>query len=185
MCSVCETESTDDSKFCRKCGAPLTSGSAELEVLRISAEARSAKSSVVFSSIITPISAIAVFIFFLIFNAGMMKTKLIPTIIMFCGLGLLSGFTSSFFPVNRLKRALEKPETPEPRMPRHFPEARENVSHKELPSLDTGEFPALAPHQKPASITEGTTNLLDSDWVDPREKENVRVSKNRNTNIFE
>jgi len=25
LCAVCETESTDDSKFCRKCGAPLTS----------------------------------------------------------------------------------------------------------------------------------------------------------------
>ncbi|NNE99420.1 MAG: zinc ribbon domain-containing protein [Pyrinomonadaceae bacterium] len=171
LCPVCETESTDDSKFCRKCGAPLTSESAELEVLRVSAEARAAKVSVVFASLMTPIATIAGIIFFLIYNAGLMKPKLFPFLMFFCGLGLLGGLTSSFFAWNRLKRAIEKPAANENFVPPRDPETIETAKPKELHEQ----------RQAPASVTEGTTNLLDNEWKNRREKEKVPASKRRTT----
>ena len=64
MCSVCETESTDDSRFCRKCGAPLTSEQSEMEVLRMMAEIRAGKTSVVASSISMLAFSILIFRYF-------------------------------------------------------------------------------------------------------------------------
>lgn len=77
MCSVCETESTDDSKFCRKCGAPLTSEQSDLEVLRMMAEIRAGKTSVVASSILMLVSTILFVVVFLLNNAELIKPKLV------------------------------------------------------------------------------------------------------------
>ncbi len=172
MCSVCETESTDDSKFCRRCGAPLTSEQAELEVLRMMAETRAAKTSVVASSILTPISTIILFIAFILNSAGLIKPKLFPVLLILGGAGLLFSIISSFFGWNRLKRALEKPETQTQHIPRYIP----------AESIETGEFEELPPRQPFASITEGTTNLLDEEWVQNNEREKVPVARKRETN---
>ena len=171
MCPVCETESTDDSRFCRKCGAPLTSEQAELEVLRMMAETRAAKTSVVVSSILTPISMILIIAAFILNNADLIKPKLFPVLLVLGGIGMLFAIMSLFFGWNRLKRALEKPETTTQNIPRHIPE-----------SLETGEFDALPPRRVPASVTEGTTNLLDEEWTNRRAKEKIPVSNRRNTN---
>ena len=53
LCSICETESTDDSKFCRKCGAPLTSEQTEAELLRVMAETRAGKALLTTSAVST------------------------------------------------------------------------------------------------------------------------------------
>lgn len=172
MCSVCETESTDDSKFCRRCGAPLTSEQAELEVLRMMAETRAGKTSVVASSITTTISSILIFVIFLLNNAGLIKPKLFTVLMIGGGLGLLFSIISSFFGWNRLKNALEKPETVNKHIPRHIP----------VETLNTGEFEELPPRQPVASITEGTTNLLDEDWVKTPTREKIPVSRKRETN---
>lgn len=172
MCSVCETESTDDSKFCRRCGAPLTSEQAELEVLRMMAETRAGKTSVVASSVTMTISMIVLIITFLLNNAGLIKPKLVPLLFIFGGLGILFAIISSFFGWNRLKRALEKPDTQFQHIPRRIPE-----------SIETGEFHELPPPRTaPTSVTEGTTNLLDEEWTNRRKKEKVPVSRRRNTN---
>ena len=171
LCSVCETESTDDSKFCRRCGAPLTSEQAELEVLRMMAETRAAKTSIVTSSILTPLSALAILIFYILTTAGLMKPKVFPIILVLGGLGMLAGFISTFFGWNRLKRALEKPETVSQHVTR--------MNQREVEMNDVKELPPQ--RQAPASVTEGTTNLLDKDWTDGREKGKVRVSKRRTT----
>lgn len=47
ICSACGTESTDDSKFCRRCGTKMSIESSELEVLKMSAEIRAGHTSVV------------------------------------------------------------------------------------------------------------------------------------------
>jgi len=172
MCSVCETESTDDSKFCRKCGAPLTSEQSELEILRMMAEIRAGKTSVVASSITMLISALLLVTAFLLNNAELLKPKVFILLLWVGGLGILFAILSSFFGWNRLKRALEKPETRT--VHRRFPE-----------SLETGEFQELPPRKVPASITEGTTNLLDEEWTNRREKEQVPVLERRNTNNFD
>lgn len=74
-----------------------------------------------------------------------------------------------------MKRALEKPETQVQHIPRY-------VSPE---SLETGEFQELPPHRVPASVTEDTTNLLDEEWTNRREKEKIPVSNRRNTNNFD
>jgi len=53
ICTVCGTESTDDSRFCRKCGSPMTGDETALEVLRMTAEIRSGHTSVVTSAVIS------------------------------------------------------------------------------------------------------------------------------------
>ena len=58
ICAVCGTESTDDSRFCRKCGSPMTGDETALEVLRMTAEIRSGHTSVVTSAIIAAATAI-------------------------------------------------------------------------------------------------------------------------------
>ena len=171
-CSVCETESTDDSKFCRRCGAPLTSEQAELEVLRMMAETRAAKTSVVGSSITMLISTILLLVILLLNNAELIKPKLFIMLLLVGGLGALASIIGSFFGWNRIKRALEKPEIQTPHhIPGRIPE-----------SLEAGEFQELPPHQPVASVTEGTTNLLDKEWTNSREKEKVPISRRRNTN---
>ena len=174
MCSVCETESTDDSKFCRRCGAPLTSEQAELEILRMMAETYAGKASVVASSILMLLSAILLVVTFLLNNAELLKPKLFILLVSIGGLGFLLAMISSFFGWNRLKRALEKPEI----LARH-------ISRHASESLKTGDFRELQPRQVPASITEGTTNLLDEEWTNRREKQEVPISNRRNTNNFD
>lgn len=171
MCSVCETESTDDSRFCRKCGAPLTSEQAEMEVLRLMAETRAGKTAVVASSLTMIFSMILLVVVFILNNLEILKPKLFPILLGGGGLGVLLAVISSFFGWNRLKRALEKPENEVRHITRQVPE-----------SVDTGEFYELPPHKIRASITEGTTNLLDEEWTNRREKEKVPVLNPRNTN---
>lgn len=173
MCSACETESTDDSKFCRKCGAPLTSEQAELEVLRMMAEIRAGKTSVVATSVTMVISALLLATAFLLNNAELLKPKAFVLLLSLGGLGILLALISSFFGWNRINRALKKPEPRSQPIPRHVPD-----------SLKTGEFqelPPPPPPKVPASVTEGTTNLLDEEWTTYREKEKVPIPNRRNT----
>jgi hypothetical protein len=174
MCSVCGTESTGDSKFCRNCGAPLTSEQAELEVLRLIAETRAAKTSVVATSLSIVISTILLVVTFFLKNAELLKPKAFVVLLWLGGLGILFAIISSFFGWNRLKRALEKTETQPRHLPRHVPK-----------SFDTGEFLEMPLAKAPASITEGTTNLLDAELFNQREKEKIPVSSRRNTNNFD
>ncbi len=174
MCSVCETESTDDSRFCRKCGAPLTSEQAELEVLRMMAETRAGKTSVVIGSVLTTVSIILIAIAFVFILIGNLDSEALLGLLAFGGIAGLLALISSSFGWNRLKRALEKPETQTQNIPRHIPE-----------SIQTGEFEELPPHQPVASITEGTTNLLNEEWIEKSDREKVPVPRKRDTNNFE
>lgn len=171
-CSVCETESTDDSRFCRKCGAPLTSEQAELEVLRMMAETRAGKSSIVAASISMLFSVLIFIGAFILNNAELIKPKFFFVLLILGGISAFIALISTLFGWNRLKRALDTPENPVQRLPRYVPE-----------SLNTGEFEALPPTTAPASITEGTTNLLDENWADRREK--IPVGERRTTNNFD
>lgn len=174
LCSVCETESTDDSKFCRNCGAPLTSEQAELEVLRVMAETRAGKTDLFVSSV-AMIASTILFILLFIF-AGAIKAKLLPLLFIVGGIGFLFSIITSFFGLNRLKRALEKPvETQVQNIPRHTAEQIKERKVRELPPQKT----------QPASVTEGTTNLLDKTLTEKRETEKVTVASKRDTNNFD
>ncbi len=174
ICAVCETESNDDTRFCRKCGAPLTSEQTEIEVLRMLAEIRAAKTSVVSSAVFMIVSMILLIITLILNNTELLKPRVLVLLLLLSGAGILIAVLSTFFGWNRLKRALGKPVNQVQYVPRNAPE-----------SLETGEFYEL-PERKPiTSVTEGTTNLLDEEWTNRRKKEKIRVSNRRDTNNFE
>lgn len=175
QCSVCETESSDDSKFCRKCGAPLTSEQAEMEVLRMMAEIRAGKTSTVTSSILILISFLILMTAFVLENAEFLEPKVFIILFSLGGLALFFALITSFFAWHRSKRALEKPAG------NALPPAFYRVPE----TLVTGELGELPPRSVHASVTEGTTNLLDEEWSNRREKEKVPLSNQRNTNNFD
>lgn len=172
LCAACETESTGDSNFCRKCGAPLTSENAETEILRMMAEVRAGKTSVVSSSV-TMIASVLILAAFIILNflGRIENPRAIFIFLLFSGVTALTAILFSFFGWNRINRALNKPAEQKIIIPQYTPE-----------SLETGEFEALPHPSTPASVTEGTTNLLDEEWAKAREKEKVPISNRRNTN---
>lgn len=175
LCPVCDAESTDDSKFCRKCGAPLTTEQAELEVLRLMAETRAGKTAVVASTISSLLSIILVVSVLIFNNVGLIGTKLFPILLGLGGLGFVFATVSSFFGWNRLKHALKQPETKVQHTPRTSPELIAKNKVRELPPQRVA----------PASVTEGTTNLLDKELTNLRKREKVPILNKRTTNNFD
>lgn len=172
LCAACETESTGDSKFCRQCGAPLTSENAEMEILRMMAEVRAGKTSVVSSSVLMIVSLAILTVFIVLNFLGIIDNpKKIFIFLMFGGVTALTAILCSFFGWNRINRALDKPAEQKIIIPQYTPE-----------SLETGEFAALPHPSSPASVTEGTTNLLDEEWTTKRQKEKVPIPIRRETN---
>ncbi len=171
ICSVCETESTDDSRFCRNCGAPLTSEQAELEVLRVMAETRAGQTSFTTASVFLLVGFITVLIGLIFTAVGVFPAKTIIALLSVGVGGTALALISNLFGWNRLKRALQKPQENKQYAPRAMPQ-----------TLETGEFQELPPHRPVASVTEGTTNLLDEEWARRKEQEKVRVMKQRETN---
>jgi hypothetical protein len=174
ICSVCETESTDDSRFCRNCGAPLTSEQTELEVLRMTAETRAGQTSVMTANVFGAISTILVLLSLIFTASGAFPPRTIIVLLSIGLGGIVLTLISSLFGWNRLKRALKKTQDQNKHVPRTIPQ-----------SSETGEFAQMPPKVPVASITEGTTNLLDEDWVKTPEREKIPVSKRRETNNFD
>ncbi len=172
ICPVCETESDDDSRFCRKCGAPLTTELAEREVLRMMAEIRAGKTSVVTAAVLMPIALITFALAFILSILGRIDLPGLIGLIIFAGIAAACSLMCIGFGWNRINRALKKPETKNQTTPRFIPKA-----------VQTGEFEELPmPRQPVASITEGTTNLLDKEWTNQGEKEKIPINLRRKTN---
>lgn len=168
VCAACGTEATDDSRFCRRCGAPMTSEQAELDVLRMAAETRAGHTSVVTSAMLS-LAGVAVALFAWI--AFALKGSLTPKTLgfMVCLLGVLAlfNFLVGRFAWSRLNAAL-KSKREEPRV---LPGNRVQA----LPDFE----PAALPHRHAGrSITEGTTELLNAQ--PHREREAVRVRRSDN-----
>lgn len=175
-CPTCETESTDDSKFCRRCGAPLTTEQSELEILRMMTEIRAGKTSVVTSTILMTVSTALFFATIILSYLGRLENpKTFFVFLFFSGLTALTAILMTVFAWNRINRALEKPTETQRNIPQYIPEIFPET-------LETGEFEVLPPHTSPASVTEGTTNLLGEEWTKNREKEKVPISNRRETN---
>lgn len=152
VCTVCGTEATDDSRFCRRCGAPMTSEQGELDVLRMAAETRAGHTSVVTSTILS-LSAIAIaliaWVAFL--KKGAVSTKGLWFVIVLMGVLTLFNFLVGRFAWQRLNAALasKREET------RALPDRRVQT----LPHIEPA---ALPPRHAGHSITEGTTELLNT-----------------------
>ncbi len=147
ICSACGTESTDDSRFCRRCGTKLSIESSELEVLRMSAEIRAGHTSVVSTFIasvvafgLTGSALLVLLISGVTFGKGMGTLLVIGIALHFLSL-LFVGFGW-----NRVSRSLKRPKAPD------------ELNAEPAPPL---LFPiASQPPTPVGSVTERTTNLL-------------------------
>lgn len=151
LCMACGTETVDDSRFCRRCGAPLTSEQATLDLLRMTAESRAAHSSVVTSFILTGASILMLVAFVVGSNIGGKK----PWIwVVLAGLVGLVNLMINRFAWVRLQNALrlKSEDTARP------------VLMRDLPSA---ELPALPPPAAGFSVTEGTTELFSAPKREP------------------
>jgi len=151
MCSTCGTESTDDSRFCRRCGTQMTFENSELEVLRMSAEVRAGHTSVVSTAVATTaVSLLLGAVILTLVVQGVVLTKgvwalLIASLVVTAFSTLFAGFGW-----NRMNRALKS-------KPREAPAFKEFVS----PPAAYVEPPDAGDRALIGSVTEGTTNLLD------------------------
>lgn len=147
VCSSCGTESTDDSRYCRRCGAKISVETSELEVLRMSAEIRAGHTSVVSTFIaslvgfgLTGSALLALVLSGVAFGKGFNALLVI---------GMVANFLSIIFVAfgwNRVNRALKRRPQAEPAI----------IEVPPVPLLST---PARSIGQPP-SVTERTTNLL-------------------------
>lgn len=154
LCAACGTESTDDSKFCRRCGTPMTVQNVELELLNMAAEIRAGYTSVVASEIVMVAStAITGAALIAALATGVDFGKGLGTLLIIgMALALLNVFFIAFG-WNRISRSLKskpKSETGQPEPHLQFPPTLE----KFLPDSSP------IPH----SVTEGTTSLLEEDF---------------------
>lgn len=161
LCAACGTESTDDSRFCRRCGSPLTVESTELELLNMAAEVRAGYTSVVASEFILLASTLSIAIAFaaaLVSGAALTK----GAIVLFATGLLLAVMTMVFtgFGWYRFSRALKRK-----------PKADTETSFRPPMSIDsTLNEDRISPGTRlPMSVVEGTTSLLDQNHTSPIE----------------
>ena len=158
MCMTCGTEATDDSRFCRRCGAPMTGRVAELEILRLTNGTRTGHQQVV-GGAFTLLLTLIVFSIFLIFSPVPLKFTPIYAI------GSIIGLFMLFSGVWRTHRTLNPKEEKQ----------KHSLPAAHLPPAFAP--PATAPLRQlsePApriftSVTESTTELLDGKGKDESE----------------
>lgn len=146
ICSACGTESTDDSRFCRRCGTKMSVESSELEVLRMAAEIRAGHTSVVaaFIAILSGFGltagALAWMLTIGVFAKGFGTLLVIGVAVNFLSLIFVA------FGWNRVSRSLKRSATVE------------ELNAEPTPPL---LFPLSSQPPTPiGSVTERTTNLL-------------------------
>ncbi|MGQ0541603.1 MAG: hypothetical protein ACT4O9_07115 [Blastocatellia bacterium] len=154
ICAACGTESTDDSRFCRRCGTPMTVQSVELELLNMAAEIRAGYTSVVASEIVM-VASIAITGAALIaaLATGVDFGKGLGTLLI---IGMALAVLNIFFIAfgwNRMSRSLKsKPKA----------ETGASEQHFHLPPT-SDKFLSDSPVM-PHSVIEGTTSLLEQDF---------------------
>ena len=153
-CRACGTLITDESHFCRRCGAPLVLEVPELEILRVTGGARGSYHNIFVGLCALLLGIIGVSILFF-FNG----VRISPAF--WVGFGIaLYGLVALFHGTWQLHFALNPKKTTKSIGPASQPAFRSSV---------TTALPA-APAR--ASVTEGTTELL-LHTATPREKEAI------------
>jgi len=150
MCAACGTDATDDSRFCRQCGSPMTVQNSDLELLQMAAEIRAGYTSVVSTTLVLTASTILIGAALLaMLLTGVVFGKGLGTLLV---IGLAASLINIFFSAfgwNRISRALKvkRIETNALTGQRTYESSPANLSFTAAPQL------------RP-SVTEGTTNLL-------------------------
>lgn len=152
ICPACGSEATDDSRFCRQCGSPMTVQSSDLEFLRMAAEVRAGYTSVVATSLVLTASTLLL--------GGTLLAMLLsgvtfgPAFTTLLIIGLVASFINIFFSAfgwNRISRALK------------LKKAEPPVLQDQRTAGLTAAPPTFAADREmfPPSVVEATTNLLD------------------------
>jgi ribosomal protein L40E len=165
ICTVCGTESDDDSRFCRKCGTPMTGDETAIEVLRMTAEIRSGHTSIVASAIVMIITALVTLIALIILLSSVTLDKGVFLLLIISVCFSLINIAFIGFGWKRLNNALKS-------------NAREQriILDKSPPNLVDNEISALPSAAPNFSVTEATTEILDVP-----EKIPALVNRDKNT----
>ena len=147
VCLACGTETLDESRYCRRCGSPLTTDQTALEVLRIAAESRAAHSSVVTSVILSAVTSILLFFVAVLAWAGRANMSKLAFLTGAAGLLAVLNLVFGRFAWMRLCSGLKL----KAERPAVTPIVRE---------LPANEPAALPPPSVGASVIEGTTELF-------------------------
>ena len=156
ICGVCGTESTDDSRFCRKCGALMTGDETALEVLRMTAEIRSGHTSVVTSAVIAAATAFVTLVALLMLaGIGAGNKGVFILLAMSVAFSILNVLIIGFG-WKRLNNALKSND-----------KAQKIIHGKATPTLPGVETSALPPRPVSFSVTDATTELLNHNEENP------------------
>lgn len=160
-CPACGADAGGDSRFCRVCGAPFTgTAPAELEVMRLTAGARSAHQTIV-TAVITFLCALPML---LISIFGTKANAVTMGLILF-GLIALPALITMMFGIRRLHRTLNTPAQTPPLALSAYTDALPVNLHAQT------RTPELEAHRHaPFSVTEGTTELLYAERVPTTDK---------------
>ena len=157
-CRTCGTQVMDESNFCRRCGAPFALDVPELEVLRLTRDARRSYHNI-FVGIIALLLALLTVVPWFLANGGRIVTPMVGVGIPLASYGLFLLLHGAW----KLHRTLN-------------PGAGKSVTTAAQPAFKSSVTTAALP-PAPASVTEVTTNLLSPDL---RTKQAV-PRKDRNT----
>jgi ribosomal protein L40E len=149
ICAVCGADADGDSRFCRKCGAPMTGDETALEVLRMTGHIRAGYTSVVAGSLSLVASLISMLAMFIVLMAGGISIGALATTFFAIALGsALVGLYCLGFGWRRMSRSLDSG----------------NKDQKVLPHTDLKTLPVAIERELservPFSIADGTTELL-------------------------
>ncbi|HET6851623.1 MAG TPA: zinc ribbon domain-containing protein [Pyrinomonadaceae bacterium] len=159
-CRACGTQVTDESHFCRRCGAPLVFDVPEVEVLRLTRNTRGSYHNILFGTSLLLVTA-AAFIIVTIIKEGGIYAPLFWTAVPLAAYALFLMSQGTW----QLHRTLN-------------PKTTRNVTTSSQPAFKSSVTTALPPAN--VSVTEVTTSLL----RDPRAKEPVQ-RKDANTAEFD
>ena len=148
LCRACGTENAGDAHFCRLCGAPSAAVvPAELEVLRLTAGARASLQEITGGMLIALIM-LAVTLPMILFSV---RPKVVNSGWLLLFIGEAAGWAMALYGMLRLHQTLNSRK----RSARLASAERASSQPHALPRAETTALP-------PASVTEGTTELLDA-----------------------
>ncbi len=165
ICTVCGAESTDDSRFCRKCGSPMTGDETALEVLRMTAEIRSGHTSVVTGAVIALATALVTLaVLITLAGSGAIDKGVFSLLLLSLALSALN-ILAVGFGWKRLNNAIKSND-----------KEQKIIFGKTAQTLPDAEIYALPPQSTSLSVTDETTELLN-----PNEKTAAFVSRGDNS----
>jgi hypothetical protein len=155
-CAACGTEVTDDSRFCRRCGAVLDVEVSELEVLRLTESARKAHHNIVSGVIVLLVALTLPFLLIWIDT-----TKAFRAIILLSSLTGAAGLFTLLQGMWQLHHTLNPAQT-------------KKINAEPVKTFAAPQTRSLPPRPAQLSVTEGTTELLR-----PEEEKHIPVAVER------